>query len=60
MSAGVVPTENKTTARSESIVQLGALQLYVLISLPLTTVTLLAWYGVYCVGVVAVLSNLQL
>lgn len=35
------------TGQSGNTVQLGALRLYIAVSLPLVMVTMLGWYGVY-------------
>ena len=45
MSTDVFRATN--TGQFGDTVQLGALRLYVAISLPLVVVTMLAWYGVY-------------
>lgn len=45
MSTDIFRTTN--TGQFGNTVQLGALRLYIMISLPLVVVTLLAWYGFY-------------
>lgn len=47
MSTDIVHFESKTISRSGKSFQLGALELYFEISIPLMVLTLLAWYGVY-------------
>ena len=45
MSTDIFKATN--TGKFGNTVELGALRMYVMISLPLVVITLLAWYGVY-------------
>lgn len=47
MSTDIIHFETTSTGKSGKVVQMGALQLYFAVSLPLMLLTLLAWYGVY-------------
>jgi len=47
MSTDIVHFDSTSMGKSGKNFQLGALQLYFAISIPLMATTLLAWYGVY-------------
>ena len=47
MSTDIVKFRINKSGLLENSVQLGALQLYIVVSLPLMLITFLAWYGVY-------------
>ena len=47
MSTDIVQYQVTDTGNSQKVVQLGALQLYMAITVPLMLLTFAAWYGVY-------------
>jgi TRAP-type C4-dicarboxylate transport system permease large subunit len=47
MSTDIVQYQLTDAGKSEEIFQLGALQLYMAITVPLMVITFGAWYGVY-------------
>lgn len=47
MSTDIIRFEKDNAGKSSKIFQLGAIQLYLAITLPLTFLVFVAWYGVY-------------
>ena len=47
MSTDIVKFQRSENGKSQEIFQLGALQLYLAITLPLMFLTFASWYGVY-------------
>lgn len=47
MSTDIVHFDSTATRGSEKVVSLGAIQLYMTITLPLMLMTFACWYGVY-------------
>lgn len=47
MSTDIIRFERDDAGKSSKIFQLGAIQLYLAITLPLTFLVFIAWYGVY-------------
>jgi hypothetical protein len=47
MSTDIVQFQTDSTGKSNKIFQLGALQLFLTICLPMMLLTFVAWYGVY-------------